>query len=605
MRRHALLIIACPRSGATALAGALALCGAHSGRKFVATPAGEPEATCQSAPLVALNDRLLAAIGLRWDSLVAPPERWRERPGVRALAAEADAVIASEFGDTTHALLYDPRLAVTAPFWRERLEAADYDVSAVLVVRRPAEVAASLAKREPFAPEKSLVLWLHYLSEGERGSRGLPRVLITYDRLLDAPAGVLSHVASEARFGLKIEREGREAALSAIRPDLKHFGGERAIPAGALSSGVDIALDEGYRRLAQLQPGTDPRRTIEALVQEAHASLNLAIPPWLARELAFGRAQAERQADALAASQVQIAALEDALVQGKHAEKRRDGDEVALRNRIDALSRTDNSEGRGARVDEALAQLRSDVGRIAHTLSDQPAREQAMRLELSQAQRDLEDERATIARLSESLERERAEGEAQAAKLALAQQHFEALVAEVEQARAAEASWTGHNAELAQNLDQTQSALHAMQSERDALRKERDEAMRQLDRLKVEAESLRTDLKIIDNDRTALAARARAVDEAASGLREELARRGTAEGTVLGERDRLAAEVRNQADRVATLERELGRRMGELTSLAGRHDTMARTLAALERSWIGRKALAARGVRRRGSGSDS
>ena len=593
MRRHALLILACPRSGGTALAGALAHAGAHAGRHFVpAAPDEAAPATWQSAALVELNDRLLAGMGLRWDSLTAPPERWRDRAGVRALVPEAEALIKSEFGTASHAVLHDARLSLTAPFWRERLEALDYEVCAVLVVRRPTEVAASLARREPFAPEKSLALWMHHLGEGERVSRGLPRTLITYDRLLDAPAGVLSHVLTECRFGMKLERAEREAALMAIRPDLKHYGDERGALNGTLSSGIDTALEEGYRRLVALAPGTDPRRTIEALAREAYAALTQAIPPWLAHELASDRAHAERQAEALAKAQARIAELEASLDQTRVVHESRELAEVALRDRIDTLSRTGNVEGREARVDEALAQLRSDVGRIAITLSDQPAREQALRLELVQAQRDLEDERTTISRLSESLEQERAAAQAQANQLALAQSHLQALVAEVEQARVNEAAWHQHNTTLAHDLDETRNALHRMQSERDALRKERDEATRQLERLKSEFESARTDLRILDHDRTALAARAQAVDQAATALRDELARRAAAETTLVAERDRLAAELRTHAERLATIERELTRRVSELASLSGRHEVVTRTLAALERSWLGRKALA-------------
>jgi len=596
MRRHALLVIACPRSGATALAGALAHAGALAGKTFVAAPAGEPAATWQSAPLVALNERLLAAMGLRWDSLVAPPERWRERPSVRALAAEADALLDAEFGKAGHILLNEPRLAVTAPFWRERLEGADFDVCAAIVVRRPVEVAASLAKRGPHAPEKTFALWLHALSEAERGTRGMPRTLVTYDRLLDAPAGVLSHVVAECRFGLRIERAEREAALTSIRPDLKHFGEERIqLPAG-LSSGIDTVVDEGYRRLAMLAPGTDPKRTIEGIAQDAYPSLTQAIPPWLAQELANGRIHAEQLAEALAETRAKLAALQASLQQTRLAHETRDRHEAAMRDRIESLSRSDNDEGRDARVDEALAQLRNDVGRIAGTLSDQPVREEALRRELAEAQRDLGDERTTISRLSESLEQERAAAEAQNAQLALAQAHLQALVAEVEQSRANEQAWNEHNASLARDLDETRNALDAMQSERDALRKERDEATRQLDRLKGDLDSARTDLRILDNDRTALAARAQAVDHAAGALREALGRRATSEAAIVAERDRLAAEVRNQADRLSSLERDLAKRMSELTMLSGRHEMMKSTISALERSWIGRKALA--GTRR-------
>ena len=131
-----------------------------------------------------------------------------------------------------------------------------------------------------------------------------------------------------------------------------------------------------------------------------------------------------------------------------------------------------------------------------------------------------------------------------------------------------------------------------MQSERDALRKERDEATRQLERLKSELDSTRTDLKILDHDRTALAARAQAVDHAAAGLRDELGRRAASETTLTAERDRLAAEIRNQADRLSILERDLAKRLAELTALSGRHEMMKSTLSALERSWLGRKVLA-------------
>lgn len=597
MRRHALLIAACPRSGATALAGALACAGAHAGRSFVAAPSGEPAETWQSATLVALNERLLATLGLRWDSLVGPPERWWEREPVRGLACEADAFIKGELGDAPFVLLHDPRLALTATFWRERLDAAGFDVSASIVVRRPTEVAASLAKREPFALEKTLALWLHYLGEAERGTRGMPRALVGYDRLLDAPAGVLSFVITECRLGLKLDRAQREAALASIRPDLKHFDGERVTtPGKGLSSGIDAVLDEGYRRLAQLAPGTDPRRTIEALAQDAYAPLLQAIPPWLLQELTNDRNHAQRQADTLAALRAQLAEVRTQLAVAQDAHVSGHRDAAALRDRIATLSRPGSSDGRDARMDEALARLKDDVGRIATTISDAPAREQALRLELVQAHRDLEDERTTISRLSDALERERAAGEAQAGKLALAQTHLEALVAEVEQAHAAEQTWSEHNRTLANDLEEVRDALNAMRSERDGLRKERDEATRQFERLKTELESARTDLKILDHDRTALTARAQAVDLAAATLREELSRRATAESTLSGERDRLAAELRNHADRMASLERELTRRVAELTQLSGRHDTLARTLAALERSWLGRKALA--GTRR-------
>ena len=591
MRRHALLVASAPRSGATALAAALARLGADTGRTALRPAAGEPDDTWQSAPLCALNDRLLESLGLRWDTLAALPERWRERPGVRLLAAEADQVIAGEFGDAPLAVLKDPRLALTGPFWRERLDAAGFDVSAAIVMRRPLEVSASIKRHEPFAPEKSLALWLHYASEAERGTRGVPRALVFYDRLLEAPADVLAQLVAECRLPLRLDAGAAELLRAAVRPDLKRAADART-PAAGLSSGIDVVLEDGYRRLTEQRERGDFRRSIETIAQAAYRPLMQAIPPWLGQELANARAQAERAADAHAGARTRVAALERELEQAVRVSAARDRADSQLQQRIDSLSRSNANETRDARMDASLVHLQGDLARLATTLADLPAREQTLRIELGQAQRDLADERQTISRLSETIENERSVAHAHAEKLELAQQHLQAMVTELDAARTAQAGWNDHHHALTHELDELRARLDGVLSERDGLRRERDETARQMTKLQAEFESARTDLRIVDHDRNALAARAQAVGDAATALREELARRAQAEAALVAERERLGADLRKQADRLMVVERELARRVGELQALAGRHDMLAKTLSALQQSWLGRQALA-------------
>jgi hypothetical protein len=588
MRRHALLILACPRSGATALAGALVRTGALAGREFVVSPPCEPDDNWQCAPLVALNDRLLALLGLRWDSLVSPPDRWLERPAVRALAADADALIAAQFGDATRVVMHDARLALTAPFWRERLAAADYDVTAVLMIRRPVEVAASLSRRDPVAPEKSLALWLHYLVEAEAGSRGMSRALVTYDRLLGAPASVLAHVVSDARFPLRMDRAERDAALSAIRPDFKRCGETRATGASALSSGIDAALEEGYRKLAELAPGTDPRRAVEALAQAAYASLLQAIPPWLARELGHDRASAEALAVSAREACERADLLAAELANARSLAEARAREAAALGAQIEALSRSGNQ----GRLDASLAGLQGDVARIAVALAEAPVREQALADELLAAHRELADERVTIARLADALEHERQGREAVAHRAAEAEARLEALLQEIAQLRAAEQDWHEHHAAQTREIEDAAAALDALEIMRDALRGDLDTTQRELERLRSELESAHADLRIVDHDRGALAARAQAVDAAATTLREQLARRAEAEAALVTERDRIARNSMAQADRITALERELARRQSEIDALSSRHEGLAGLIATLEGTWLGRRALA-------------
>lgn len=598
MRRRALLLLACPRSGATALAAALVRAGAHAGRTFLSVAGGDPPGLWQTAAMAGLNDRLLAALGMRWDALIPLPERWRERSGVRALASEADALIAHEFGGAEHVVVHEARLALTSAFWRERFEAADFDVGCALVVRRPAAVAASMARRDPFAPEKSLALWLMHLLEAERASRGAPRALVAYDRLVEAPATALTQVVAGTRFGLRVDDQGRDASLTAVRRDLRHFDGTADLATARLSSGIDRVLDEGYRHLASLAPTADLRRPIEAMAEAAQQALRQAIPPWLAHELGNARTHAEQQADALRESGAQVARLEGLLTQSRQAEAMRDEREARLRKRIVDLEKPRVAEDLNERVDEALKEIKQDMARVNATLADQRERERVLVVENAQLQRDLVDERNTIAQLSEAFEAERRTAEQLAAQLADTQAHLQAFAAEIDRARAIEQAWNEQIASLGRELEDLREALRAAQLERDRARKDRDDTSRRVDKLRAELDAARADLRIVDNDRTALAARAQAVGDAAQGLRDELARRAAAEAAQAAERERLGDEARRQMARAEALELELDRRMSDLTTLSGRHESLGKTLAAVEKSWMGRRALA--GLRRNG-----
>jgi hypothetical protein len=468
MSRHALLVLADPGNGGAALASALVRAGAWPGHDLVPTAAGIP---CECAPLAALNERLLAALGLRRDSPVPLPDRWQERPAVRALAAEGDSLVADQFGGCARAVVYGAGLALTARFWLDRFVSAGFDTGAVLLVHRlpeaspqgPADGASASV-----APEKAPMLRLEHLAEAERATRGLARALVACDDLFDEPAPTLARIAAEARFPLLPDDAARGAALSQIRAD----GG-----------------------------GTGPQTS--------------------------------------------------------------------------------------------FAGLQGDVRRIAQALADIPARERALADELVSLQRELSDERVTIARLTDSLERERENGAAMGRRAAEAEARLGGLLADLDDARAAEQQWHEHHRAQAREIDHAMAALDAAVTERDALRAQLDAAQREIGRQKAELESLRADLRIVDHDRGALAARAQAVDAAAAALRNELARRAGAEAALLAERDRMAAEAIAQAEQIVALERDLARRHSEVASLSSRHEGLARIVSALEATWFGRRALSA------------
>jgi chromosome segregation ATPase len=178
-------------------------------------------------------------------------------------------------------------------------------------------------------------------------------------------------------------------------------------------------------------------------------------------------------------------------------------------------------------------------------------------------------------------------------RAAEAEARLEALLDEIAQLQAAEHDWHEHHAAQTRAIEDAVAALDTLRTERDALRRDLDAARDELERHRAELESAHADLRIVDHDRGALAARAQAVDAAATALREQLARRAEAEAALVAERDRIARNSMVQADRITALERDLARRQSENDALRSRHEGLAGLIAMLEGTWLGRRALAA------------
>ncbi len=82
-------------------------------------------------------------------------------------------------------MIKDPRIARLLPFWRRVLDEMGIATKAVIPLRKPAEVAASLAHRDRLNAHQGQLIWLRYSLDAEYHSRGLQRSFVTYDHLLD------------------------------------------------------------------------------------------------------------------------------------------------------------------------------------------------------------------------------------------------------------------------------------------------------------------------------------------------------------------------------------------------------------------------------------
>ena len=195
----AILVLGMHRSGTSAVAGWLHHAGlALPDAVLPPHPVDNPHGYFEPRSLVQLNNRLLRAVNLDWQS---------DGPlSVADLAQAARGAPGEAVDDWLHharaldrpLVLKDPRLSRLLPIWLPALARHDFSVHCVLVVRSAEAVAASLARRAMHESIRqaaitdgvqSTLLWLLHNLEARRAlaQAGLDVHLLAYETFVEQP----------------------------------------------------------------------------------------------------------------------------------------------------------------------------------------------------------------------------------------------------------------------------------------------------------------------------------------------------------------------------------------------------------------------------------
>lgn len=246
--RPLLLVLGMHRSGTSALTRLLAAAGATLPRQLMHADEFNPRGYFESGRIAWANGARLHGSGSAWDDpLLFPCPDWpaAEDAKWRALARE---VFEAEFGEAARPLVKDPRLSIVLPAWRPVFAELGLQPACAIAVRPPAAVAASLVRRDGFAPEKALLLWASYMVAAVVNTRGLACVFVSYDALL----ADWRRQADRIEAGLGLPSPARDAASASamdafLASDLRHNvgGGDLARYgwAGELARQVHQALE--------------------------------------------------------------------------------------------------------------------------------------------------------------------------------------------------------------------------------------------------------------------------------------------------------------------------------------------------------------------------
>lgn len=192
--KQVVIVLGMHRSGTSAIAAGLEQLGLTMGSSLYQGDEWNPKGYFEERQVVEFNNKLFALCDRRWDSPLPPipghGEQWD------ACIDEAVALVQGLFGEAPAWGFKDPRMCQLAPFWGKVFSKLGVKPQLMLVVRDPAEVVHSLARRDGICVDRAAWLWMtHLLGTLEYLDIAEDVRFFAFDHLLSQPAAFLSDVA--------------------------------------------------------------------------------------------------------------------------------------------------------------------------------------------------------------------------------------------------------------------------------------------------------------------------------------------------------------------------------------------------------------------------
>ena len=209
-------------------------CGLELGPEsdLMAPQADNPEGFWEHLGFVALNDKLLAALGGAWD-LPPRPDEGFTGPQLNPLRLKARLLIES-FAPASVWGWKDPRNSLTLPFWQDLLPG----LRTLIVVRNPLEVAHSMRERNGTSYSFALRLWEIYNRRLVEVANEKDRLVTCYDAFFENTESELHRILQFA--ALKDTELRSAAALVSTRRRHTHFTIDDLIDADVSDEAIEL-----------------------------------------------------------------------------------------------------------------------------------------------------------------------------------------------------------------------------------------------------------------------------------------------------------------------------------------------------------------------------
>ena len=256
--------------------------GAYLGEDEELLPPGQwnPAGYWERRDICLLHERMLSALYTDWDTSCPLPGKWHLSGDMAPFREELVDLIRTKFAHRRLWAWKDPRTSLLLPLWTDVLGELGIQFGCLWVTRNPLDVARSLQRRDGFALDDALGIWVNYNLSIWHNTRGLPRALIAYDHLLEDWEGTLGRCAKALSLSpTGAGEQTRKAIDEAIRTNLRHSVSkiEDLTGSGCPASVHQLALIlEAVARTGNLEQASVKAKMDRLL--DAHMSLWNALP---------------------------------------------------------------------------------------------------------------------------------------------------------------------------------------------------------------------------------------------------------------------------------------------------------------------------------------
>lgn len=266
IKKTAIVISGMHRSGTSSVAGVVGLLGATLPRSLLPSQQDNPRGFFESERILQINERILGAAGTYWYDWRAFDNDWSANPLCDEFLRSAAEVLAEEYGDAPLIVLKDPRFSMVLPFWSLALQNSGFRVCHIVPVRHPAEVAASLAKRDRLPGIVVRLSWTRHLLDAEMYSRGMPRTFVRWEYLLQDWERAVDAIGMQLSVAWPpITDTVRDKINEFLLPGLRHHHAHTENPVAETSGDYADRTYEALQLLVGNPESEDARKLLDAI----------------------------------------------------------------------------------------------------------------------------------------------------------------------------------------------------------------------------------------------------------------------------------------------------------------------------------------------------